>query len=947
MIKRGALVTLCVLVFPAFLLQTQASDPETWPVVYQDDFEDPGSGWLTGDTEYVSGAYVAGTYKIQVKNDWLLVLSRIPGDQEYLDFAAEVTFWLEGGEGEAGFLFRYQNTGNYYCFTVSTRGEYGLWRKREGKWETLIAWTPVTALNLYGANKLRLVAQGNTFMLHLNEVLLGKYTDPMFRIGQLGICVGTFERPSITVKFDNLVVREDPEIRVLATRAQILYDQAESAYSDWDLQRAIAGFQEALSLYQRLEWEDKKADCYLRLGNCWYIIGNIHRAIEQHRQALAIYQQIGNPKGEAVSLNNLGNCYYSLGDYQRAIDYHEESLAIKREIGDRRGEAASLNNIGLCYEALGDYQQAIDYYEKSLAIKREIGDRWGEASSTNNLGFCYRALGDYQRAIDYLEESLAISREIGDRRGEAASLNNIGLCYEALGDYQRAIDYYEESLAIKREIGDRRGEAQSLNNLGNCYYSLGDYQQAIDYYEKSLAIKREIGDRRGEATSLNNIGLCYDSLGDYQRAIDYHEESLAIKREIGDRQGEANSLGNLGNCYYSLGDYRRAIDYYERSLAIEREIGDRRGEAATLNNLGLCYELLGDYQRAIDYYKGTLAIMQEIGDRWGEAASLINLSLCYHFLGDHRRAIEYYQECLQIVQGFATEEGYLTGASETLWRLHYGLGSSYQAVGELLQAVQEWKRAVEAIEWMRGRLARAEFKAGFMGNKHFVYRELVLTLVELGAPDEGVFYAERAKARTLVDMMETAMVQEPLIVPAALQTASQLLRQLETAQAAEELPTSLSGERAGLERAAQRAREELEEFLSHLSRANPVLSDTLSVDPDRIASYMEDVQGNLGAGEIILEYFVAGEETILWVITEDGIQTAARIQIPRADLAEKVRALREELNEVPDDEGEKVNSMLRARQLGKELYDLLIAPVEDYLQAASHLVIVPSDVLFY
>jgi CHAT domain-containing protein len=33
--------------------------------------------------------------------------------------------------------------------------------------------------------------------------------------------------------------------------------------------------------------------------------------------------------------------------------------------------------------------------------------------------------------------------------------------------------------------------------------------------------------------------------------------------------------------------------------------------------------------------------------------------------------------------------------------------------------------------------------------------------------------------------------------------------------------------------------------------------------------------------------------------------------------------------------------------LGKELYDLLISPVEDYLQTASHLVIVPSDVLFY
>ena len=40
----------------------QGSDPSSsWPVVYQDDLEDPRSGWLVGDTEDVRRVY-AGLY---------------------------------------------------------------------------------------------------------------------------------------------------------------------------------------------------------------------------------------------------------------------------------------------------------------------------------------------------------------------------------------------------------------------------------------------------------------------------------------------------------------------------------------------------------------------------------------------------------------------------------------------------------------------------------------------------------------------------------------------------------------------------------------------------------------------------------------------------------------------------------------------------------------------
>ena len=310
------------------------SDPETWPIVYQDDFEDPTSGWLTEEAEDTDWAYVDGVYEIRVKEDRLIVFSYIPGDREYLDFAAEMAFRFVAGEGEAGFLFRYQDSDNFYCFTVSIRGEYRLRRLRYGKWETLIDWTPFTGLDPTGWNHLRVVAQGDTFSFFLNGKLLAEFSDDAFRAGQLALCAGTFEEPELVVQFDELVVQEDLQVRALAERAKSLFDRGQRAYRSWNLEEAVANYKQALSVYRALEWKKKEADCHLELGNCWYLLSCFYEAAKYYQQALDMYREIGDRWGEAASLDNLGVCYSSLGDYRRAIDYHEQSLAISREIGD-------------------------------------------------------------------------------------------------------------------------------------------------------------------------------------------------------------------------------------------------------------------------------------------------------------------------------------------------------------------------------------------------------------------------------------------------------------------------------------------------------------------------------------------------------------------------------------------------------------------------------------
>ena len=102
----------------------------------------------------------------------------------------------------------------------------------------------------------------------------------------------------------------------------------------------------------------------------------------------------------------------------------------------------------------------------------------------------------------------------------------------------------------------------------------------------------------------------------------------------------------------------------------------------------------------------------------------------------------------------------------------------------------------------------------------------------------------------------------------------------------------------------------------------------------------------LEKGTVVLAYFVSDEATSVSVITHDGVQTTSRSAITGNELAEQVLSFRNEIESSPMP-GQEAVSYLRALEKGRDLYELLIAPVDAYLEGAEHLAIIPSDVLFY
>jgi len=178
-------------------------------ILYQDDFSDPNSGWPSVSDADKSAQYSNGQYLMQAiaaKQD----IWAHPG-QNFDNVSITVDATKSGGaeNNDFGIVCRYKDNNNFYFFLVSSDGYQAIGKYVEGNFSYLSAdkMQPTTAVKSGTAtNSLRADCNGSTLTLYANGQMLSTTTDPSFTMGDVGLMVGTFEEPNVSIQFDNFVV---------------------------------------------------------------------------------------------------------------------------------------------------------------------------------------------------------------------------------------------------------------------------------------------------------------------------------------------------------------------------------------------------------------------------------------------------------------------------------------------------------------------------------------------------------------------------------------------------------------------------------------------------------------------------------------------------------------------------------------------------------------------
>jgi hypothetical protein len=217
---KKVLLALSVLVFASLACSaaSSSSNPTSVPVVpmvpaqnilFQDDFSDPNSGWPVASDADKAVSYSNGQYLMQAitaKQDMWAHPGKKLGD---VSITVDATKSNGPDNNDFGIVCRFVDDNNFYFFMVASDGYQAIGKYLDGKFSYLSAdkMQPTTAVNAGSTlNKLRADCVGSTLTLYANGQMLSTVTDTSFTTGDVGLLVGTFDEPNVSVQFDNFVV---------------------------------------------------------------------------------------------------------------------------------------------------------------------------------------------------------------------------------------------------------------------------------------------------------------------------------------------------------------------------------------------------------------------------------------------------------------------------------------------------------------------------------------------------------------------------------------------------------------------------------------------------------------------------------------------------------------------------------------------------------------------
>ena len=581
--------------------------------------------------------------------------------------------------------------------------------------------------------------------------------------------------------------------------------------------------------------------------------------------------------------------------------------------------------------------QAINSYQSSAVLWNELGESFWEGVTAYNLGLIYRSAMNFEKTGEYFTKALALFRSGKDRRGEATTLNLLGRNYYALNQFDQALEHFEQALRIFRQLEDRSAEVAALNNIGGVYDALAQYGQAIAYYEPALKSARLSKNRLQEVTIGLNLGRIYSSLNQPKKALALYEQSLVIARETKNRIQESIALYYLAGIYGDLRQYEKSILYHEQTLTMARQANDLAGISGVLPNLATDYAALKQYDKALKYAEESLASLRGVNNRFAEAQTYYILGYIHHKTNQPEKALENYTRALRIWTELRDRDAQAS--------LLYSLMNLWNESEKPSIAVFFGKQAVNAYQEVRANISGLDknTRGTFLKSVEHVYQQLAEILISEGRFNEAQKVLALLKEEEYFEYVRRDSNEiKNLKARADLKADEQKL--IERYNQLSERLTDIGTEFQKLDEKKRRLPEGASlpaEEQKRYDELNAMLTDAnaafrLFLEKELVAELGQTVKKEIeidralqnklrqwGEGTVAI-YTLTGENRYRLILTTPTVQKAGKTEIKAADLNKKIFAFREILQ----------NPNLDPRPAGKELYDILIKPIERDLQGA-------------
>lgn len=642
--------------------------------------------------------------------------------------------------------------------------------------------------------------------------------------------------------------------------------------------------------------------------------GDLAKAEQYHRQALEIRQKLAPGSLDfAESCNHLGDVEQQLGDLTKAEKYERSALVIRQALApDSLAVAETLHSLGRVIMDRGDLAKAEEYLQRSLDIRLKLAPGSRDfALSLIGLGNLSARRGDLTKQEDYLHQALSLEEKLAPA-DRATIFQGLGSACLQRGNPEKAEEYFHQALEIRQKLlPDSLAFAISLSEIGSLAANRGDPGQAEKYFSRALEIRQRLAPGSlSMAASLSDLGSIVQVRGNLAQAEKYFRRAFTIVQRLAPMSlAVAGSLHRLGVVAWLRGDLAKAEEYLHRAVEIRQRLAPGSPELAqTLNWLGLVSSRRGDLDQAEEYEHQALDISEKLSPAsLLDAEMLSNLGDIAKRREDLTHADNYYRQALamqdklahdspaeaitmQKLGDLARKRKDLAGAEKYLRQAlvirekkvpgslsHAGallaLASVLRERHQMDPAARLYAEAIRVLDSQMAHLGGTDdVRSAFRAEYESHYQDYIDLLISQKKPELAFDVVERSRARTLLELLESAQVDIRNGCDPELLRREHALRESIGAKSSYRLQL-LDGEHIGeqltaLDKQIGELREQYEEVKTQLRIDSPAYAALAQPQP---LSAKEVQHQLLDENTLLLEYSLGERRSYVWTVTETSL----------------------------------------------------------------------------
>ncbi len=689
-------------------------------------------------------------------------------------------------------------------------------------------------------------------------------------------------------------------------------------------------------LDDELAWELKRqADHDLRT--------EVQRSMTIAETLLQMAEHSGDPRHRALGLLARANALaLGLAEYERSLEDYEAAARIYEELGDRVNAARSQIGKVWALTNRSRYGEAEAIASRAAAVFAAAGERELLAKITINRAVNLGRQGDDIGALAMFDDA----REVLVAMGEAGAPylpwidQNRSIVLRNLGRLRESLEAAASALRGMEAHGEFVEAARARQSMAIAYLLLGRYTEAITLMEEARNIF--LADNRQRDALLLDLFLCdcLLSLRRFRDVLDITRKVRPFFAEHGMGKEIGQALLNEAVAYAGLGQFDDAL----ASLAEARRhfIADANLALIATADLELAALLL--HLGELEQSEALLENAEQVFGQRNLTPQLAQTWLLQARTSMRQDRWEQAERLAQQALKIARQEQIITLA----FRARHILGLALARRNERWQAMEQYERAIRHLERLYGHLM-TEFQADFLEDKTGVYEDAVLLALTIGADQKALELAERAKSRSLLNMIANhidlnlqARSPEDEAIVAELtrlrRERDRILLRWET------------GEDARADQDARKAQYriwKLEQQITKLWHQLLIHNADYARDAVLWRVQTESPQSWLDEDALLVEFYMARNQPVAFLIDKRQIQTV-HLHIPSGRVTKLLTMLSLNNRSLPWAPVARQNQLARnARGLLNKLHQLLIQPLIPWLERYSRLIITPHGNLHY